>query len=117
MIKMRELLKEIKNVRATFTAEFVRYGTKSGYVSNIETLLFKNVKDLEGKLLTDHIWFTTNKSFDKLKLNVGECIKFDARVKNYEKGYKGYREDVYIPIAQDFKLSHPTKIIKINGGI
>ena len=33
--------------------------------------------------------------------------------KIYEKGYKGYRDDVYKPIELDYKLSHPTKIEKI----
>lgn len=31
----------------------------------------------------------------------------------YEKGYKGYKDDVYKPVEKDFKLSYPTKIKKI----
>ena len=38
---------------------------------------------------------------------------FHARVTCYEKGYKGYREDVYKPMKIDYRLSNPTKISKI----
>jgi len=41
-------------------------------------------------------------------------IQFDARVKSYIKGYRGYRDDIYDkPLSIDYKLSHPTKIKKI----
>ncbi len=40
-------------------------------------------------------------------------ISFHARVTCYEKGYKGYREDVYKPMKIDYRLSNPTKMSKI----
>ena len=34
-----------------------------------------------------------------------------ARVTTYEKGYKGYRDDVYdSPVKTDYKLERPTKV-------
>ena len=39
-----------------------------------------------------------------------DVIAFQARVTAYEKGYKGYRKDVYKPIEIDYRLSNPTKL-------
>lgn len=45
-----------------------------------------------------------------LGTNKSKC----ARVSIYEKGYKGYRNDVFDrPIEKDYRLSRPTKIKKI----
>jgi len=35
------------------------------------------------------------------------------RLQSYEKGYKGYREDVCKPMEIDYRLSNPTKITKV----
>jgi len=43
-------------------------------------------------------------------LEDGDVIEFRARVTQYTKGYKGYRDDVYVPIETDYKLSRPTKV-------
>jgi len=53
------------------------------------------------------------KQLAALDLQIGDVISFHARVTCYEKGYKGYREDVYKPIKIDYRLSNPTKISKI----
>lgn len=111
---MRNELKDIEDIRGTFTGEFVRTGLKSGYRGELETLLLTNVKDSNNKVVTDHLWFNYTKGFKNLgELKEGDLIKFDARVKEYEKGYKGYRDDVYKPIEIDYKLSHPTKLSKL----
>ena len=113
---MRTKLAEINKKRSTFTAKFIRYGTKSAYRGlQIQTLLFVEVKDEGGEIVTDHIWFIRTKGFDKYALAENDIVRFDARVKEYYKGYKGYREDVYNPIEKDYKLSHPTNIIRINN--
>ena len=67
-------------------------------------------KKCRNKLVSEHLWFNLIKSFEKLDLRENDIVQFDARVKKYEKGYKGYRDDVYKPIETDYKLSHPTKI-------
>lgn len=110
---MREKLKNIEGVRKRFIATFVRYGTKSAYRGYpIVTLLFENVRDKHGDIFSDHIWFTTNKTFEKYSFNEGDNIVFDARVKTYYKGYKGHREDYDLPpVTKDYKLSHPNNIV------
>lgn len=115
---MRNNLTEYTETRGTFKGVFVRKGTKNGYKGPEETLLLKDITDQCDKKLTDHLWFNYTKGFEKLgELKEGDLIQFNARCKEYEKGYKGYRYDVYKPIELDYKLSHPTKIIKIAGGI
>ena len=108
---MRKELENIEDIRGTFTEVFVRKGTKSGYKGPLPTLLLKDVRDINGKYITDHLWFNYTKGFEKLgELKEGDKIQFDARSKVCEKGYKGYRMDVYNPITIDYKLSHPSKV-------
>jgi len=110
---MRKGLKNINGKRECFTGVFVRYGTKSSFRGPRKTtILLKDIKDQNGVILTDHLWFNLTKGFDEYDLKEGDIISFDARVKKYQKGYKGYREDVYEPIETDYKLSHPSKIKK-----
>ena len=107
---MRKKLKKLKEQRLSFEATFERYGSKQGYKGGpIRTLLFREIKNGE-HIVTDHLWFTTNKQFELHELKEGQVILFEARVKGYQKGYKGRREDVYRPSEWDYKLSHPTKI-------
>ena len=112
---MRKELQKIKEVRKTFNGTFERFGFKNGYVGQLQTVLLKDIHDEENNYITDHLWFNYTKGFQNLgSLKVGDKIKFVARVKQYEKGYKGYRTDVYKPLELDYKLSHPTKLEIIN---
>ncbi len=111
---MRTELEVIKDVRAEFIATFVRYGKKSAYKGPmLTTLLFRNVKYRDGNIVCSHIWFTQTKGFRAFDFKEGDQIKFQARVKEYTKGYKGYRDDVDKPIEIDYRLSHPTNIQRL----
>lgn len=103
---MREELKKKDNDRDTFMGVFIRFGTKNGYKHKEPTVLLQDVRDMEGNILTDHLWFNYTKEFKKLweekNLFAFDIIKFNARVKGY---WKGYTKDEF-----DFKLSHPRKI-------
>ena len=48
------------------------------------------------------------------ELKEGDNIQFDARVKEYVKGYFGYKEEIQMerPLEEDYKLNFPTKIKK-----
>lgn len=111
---MREKLKEIEGERKSFRATFERYGTKKGYASYEPTVLLKDIIDIEsGECLSDHQWFKLTKGFLKLGiLQKDTVLTLDARVRPYEKGYKGYNWEKAIsaPIESDLQLSHPTKI-------
>jgi hypothetical protein len=107
---MRKKLKKLEEERLVFTGIFERKGFKNGYKGPEETILLRNIRDTDDNLITDHLWFNYTKGFAKHSLTPGYKITFRARVKEYEKGYKGYREDVYAPIEIDYKLSPPTII-------
>lgn len=112
---MRESLKNQDGIRGTFSGTVARFGTKSAYRgAPIPTVLLQDVKDASGKVVTDHLWMTVGLQIQRLSLQIGEKVFFDARVTQYEKGYKGYREDVYdAPIEVDYRLSNPTKVRKV----
>lgn len=111
---MRKDLKKIEEVRCTFMGVFAQVGTKISFGHTKQTLLLTEVKDAHGKIVTDHLWFNFTKGFAALGLAPGDIVRFDARVKRYTKGYRGYQDDVYdSPIETDYKLSHPTRLEKV----
>lgn len=108
---MRKALKQLNGERRRFSGTFVRCGQKPGWKGKtLTTILLKDIKDANGKIVSDHLWFNLTKEFESLVLKEGMQIAFDARVREYWKGYQGYREDVDKPVEIDFKLSHPTKV-------
>lgn len=111
---MRQELKQKDDQRDVFTGVFKKYGVKSSYRGpSSETLLLVEVREADGTLITDHLWFNLTKGFEKLgMLKEGDRVRFEARVKKYKKGYVNRK----IGIDQssfDYKLSHPTKMVKI----
>lgn len=108
---MREKLKIIDGERMTFTGKIERYGGKGG---GKFTILIVDVRHLTGQLITDHLWFNLTKGFKAQRLDPGEFVQFDARVKAYRKGYQGTRKQIDRPVSDDYKLSHPTRISKIH---
>lgn len=116
---MREKLGHMRGTRGAFTGIFVRTGTKRGWRGNIDlTLLLKDINDENGEPICKHLWFNHTKGFRDMEkeqgdMEEGDVISFSARVKKYKKGYFGRRWDVYKTIETDYKLSHPTKIRKL----
>jgi len=112
VVEMRKELADKENVRSTFTGTFARFGTKNGYKGPITTVLLKDICDETGKPVTDHLWFNLTKGFAALNLHGGERIEFQARVRQYVKGYKGHIEERQweAPLEVDYKLSYPTKM-------
>jgi hypothetical protein len=107
---MREEIAALDDERFTFTGEFERLGTKR-YNGQIEwTVLLLNIKNHEGQLLTDHLWFNLTKELEAILPQVKEktLIEFLARPKQYQKGYENM--DI------DFKLAWPTKFRVVSGG-
>jgi hypothetical protein len=117
---MRELLKPFLNVRTWFEATFERYGTKTNYNGYPEkTYLFLNIT-FDGKEVSDHLWLKDMKHLRDLgEFQKGDKIRFLARVTKYQKGYMGRRFDegeaFEHPIETDYRLSFPTKIMRLNN--
>ena len=110
-MKVRKLLKSMgTDKRYTFTAIVEKFSLKNGFRNlPLRTILLTEVR-YEEKLVTDHVWLTCGRRIYSAILMPGDLIQLDARIKEYEKGYKGRREDVYKPISRDYCLSYPTKI-------
>jgi len=118
---MREKLARMDGVRRRFQGVFVRCGTKSGYKGVLTTILLKDVTLVgSGQIVTDHIWFTMGKRFERLDLQEGDVVRFDARVSEYLKGYRGRRRyddwNESKPLEYDYRLSYPTKLVKVSAG-
>ena len=111
---MRNELGKMNQTRCRFKGIFERYGKKTNYKGFPETtVLLKEIRKGD-KIVSDHLWFSLTKGFQKLgELKQGDVVEFDARVTEYLKGYKGYREDVDKPLETDYRLSFPTKFSKI----
>jgi len=110
---MRQELKKIEQQRALFRGVFSKYGLKSGYGGrSMETVLLVDIRDSNGKLICDHLWFNMTKGFEVLgTMREGDVIQFEARVKEYKKGYVNRRAGID-QSRSDYKLSHPTKIMR-----
>jgi hypothetical protein len=108
---MRRKLASEAGQRKKFSAVFVRFGKKINFQGHSEeTVLLKDIVDVESQLVVaDHLWFGYTKSFQRVRLEEGCALIFEARIKRYVKGYvnKKYKIDQR---REDFKLSHPTKI-------
>lgn len=115
---MRKKLASENEKRKKFRAVFERIGKKKNFKGYSEdTILLKNVVDVESNIMVaDHVWFTYIKAFEKVTLADGVVLEFEARVKEYKKGYVNrlYKIDRR---TNDFKLSHPTKIKVVQPGV
>ncbi len=103
------------NEREKYKATFERFGIRSGYKGDIKTVLLLDIIDRNHNLVTSHLWMDCGKQFDKLQLKGGDFVQFYARVKTYEKGYKGYNEygeEGFSTI--DYGLCYPSKVVKLS---
>jgi hypothetical protein len=113
---MRKELAKKEGERKKFRAIFSRFGKKANYHGySEETILLKHIVALEtNEVVADHVWFSYTKSFQQLDLKEGVTITFDARVKEYVKGYVNNRYKIN-QRTRDFRLSHPTQIKIVKG--
>ncbi len=111
----RELAKQ-EGQRKRFRATFIRLGKKTNYQGySEETILLNRVIDTEtGNVVTDHLWFSFTKGFQDARIQEGDTIEFEARVKEYKKGYVNRAYGINNR-KQDYKLSHPTRIAVVNN--
>lgn len=107
---MREKLEEIgSEKRFEYTSTFQKFGIKSGYKSSLPTFIVTNVKDNNGRLITDHLWLNFTTVFNQFGwLQPGDIVKFSGRVDTY---YKGYHKN-----QLDYRLTYPSKVSVIRNG-
>lgn len=113
---VRTKLERIDDERDSFYGVFKRCGRAS---NGKLTVLMTDIRNKHGNLVADHIWFNLTKGFKDIGfMSPGEMLRFDARVRQYEKGYKGQKDEVLARnggIKQDYKLSHPSQIKRYLG--
>ncbi|MBT1711350.1 hypothetical protein KK062_24120 [Fulvivirgaceae bacterium PWU5] len=108
---MRTKLAAEAGNRKKFQGTFSRLGKKVSYTGYSEdTILLVQITDMAtGLVVADHVWFSYTKGFEQVRLSEGVRVEFEARVKEYKKGYVnpalGRKRK-----TSDFKLSHPTRI-------
>jgi hypothetical protein len=109
---MRKVLAKDNGVRKRFTAIFSRTGKKVNFKGYSEdTLLLTDIRDVTtNEKVSDHLWFSYTKTFQDANLKEGMRISFEARVKEYSKGYVNRSLGINNK-RKDFKLSHPTKVL------
>ena len=107
--------KDLKNIgdenRNRFQATVSRFGTKNGWRGRmLPTVLLINIT-YDNKIVADHIWINKTKTFDDANIEVGDIIEFEARVKEYIKGYFGYDfiKQLEHPAQKDFTLERLTR--------
>lgn len=111
---MRTTLATREGERARFHGTFERFGTKRGWQgATLQTVLLKDIHDATGQRVCDHLWCNLTRAFAALDLHPGDLVQFDARVREYVKGYFGRRDEVWKPAEVDYKLSHPTRVVKV----
>jgi len=108
---MRKELARESGERKKFRAVFSRLGKKTNFKGySEETILLKNIMDTDtNKIVADHLWFSYTKGFEKVHLVEGVTLEFEARVKEYKKGFVNARYKIN-NTTLDYKLSNPTKI-------
>lgn len=113
---VRTKLERIEEERDSFYGIFKRCGRAS---NGKLTVLMVDVRNKHGNLIADHVWFNLTKGFKDIGfMSPGEMLRFDARVKQYEKGYKGQKDDILARnggVKYDYKLSHPSQIKRYLG--
>lgn len=119
---MRKSLEKNLGQRKTYTATFLKYDEKRGAMRGgcMKTpnafYILKDIKNEEGKIVTDHMWFTTTDIIFRLKLQSGDTVQFMAFVKKYRKGYQGPNLGIQIvkPSKLDYRLTEPYNVVVLN---
>lgn len=111
---MRKELKKMNKIRTKFRMEFVRYGKRTNWNGYEEvTYLFKNITNLNGKVVADHIWLKDGKRIRSLgPLTEGDIVEFEGRVDEYIKGYV-CRE--YDEREVDYTIKYPNNFILLSS--
>ena len=71
-----------------FSAKMVRYGSYKDRTTGKDqtTILFTELKDEEGTLLTDHVWVREDSYMKTAALKQGRIYTFEAKVGTYNRG-------------------------------
>jgi hypothetical protein len=97
--KMRTELQPLEGRRVTFTGTFIRFGVFETKRSFHRKVLLKNVKDIHGRHMAQHISLSEPSDVKVFEgFGQGEVLQFSAIVCSYVKGYHG--ENIELRLAR-----------------
>lgn len=72
----------------TFSAKMIRYGSYKDRATGEEktSILFRDLKDEDGNILSDHVWVKEDSYIKKTTLEKGRIYSFEAKVGTYNRG-------------------------------
>ena len=75
-------------VKHTFTAEVTKKGSylDRDTGEKKKTILFTNVRDEKGKIVTDHVWVKEDSYLKDQTLTKGKVYTFEAKIGTYNRG-------------------------------
>jgi hypothetical protein len=113
---MRKELKARYGRRGRFHATFKKFGAqRHGEFPPTPTALFLDVRDEDGEVVADHLWFTVGDQLGRLELKPGDEVFFFARVTKYRKRNPDAIDQDDPLWVEDYRLSHPSKISKLGA--
>jgi hypothetical protein len=115
---MRSELRDRVGRRGQFSGTVSRFGVRTYKGLTAATILFENVRDERGTLVSDHLWMRLSEGFAAHNPAPGDEFYFNARIKRYWKRnpVAGYYDDEPARIM-DFKLSNPSGIRKLGAQV
>ncbi|MCD1295582.1 hypothetical protein CUJ83_11290 [Methanocella sp. CWC-04] len=110
---MRKKLEAIQcKGRQKFKGVFLRYGSKCNYrKGRTLTVLVADIRDDEGELMCDHMWFDFGDGFENIELRPYDTLEFLATIKKYNKGYRSRDKE------HDYRLSKLEGIRKVSADV
>lgn len=111
---MREELRTIGSKgRHVFTATFVRFGFRNGYIGPVKTMLLQDVT-LDSKIVSDHLWFDLTKGFSGANLSPGDVVEFCARVSAYDEATlkEEFTSSVRLAVIRELKEKFKNELMR-----
>ncbi len=94
-----------------FTAYFGGHGVKNGFMKHLEpVILLVNLRDQSNNMIAPYAWINRTSSFEKLNLQLGDQVSFDATAKAAHEVFGQYPHYIEVPHILDYKLNRPMNI-------
>lgn len=115
MRRREKLVRVDTQDRYLFFATFDRFILSNGFRGVAQQIIFKDVKDEYGNIISNYVQFNNIKTFLKLNLHEGDIVCFHARVvacQNASEAMYGF----YNPYTRVYmRLLNPTKAQKLRS--
>jgi hypothetical protein len=92
--------------RGSFRGIVVGFDPTIGKSGDQKTVILKHITSLDGKIVHDHLCCNLTRSLEKLDLQEGDVVRFDATATAYSKRCKYEWEEI------DYKFNNLGKIKK-----